>query len=182
MCQHDEQLSLNCHSPSRVMSWGPGDSNPGDQCQKYKTQGRWILWELLKRRRWCPKIVNVGLGILNCSPQVVLGFHFVGMNKICILEGIMQGETFHVEDAHGPWATWSGGKCHCPWQERIGTGSSARSFPVLPILWFYDFKRRCRTTNSSYIAQNIIEKPQILRPCGFWKVHKTKAVAIKAST
>lgn len=46
--------------------------------------------------------MNVGLGILNCSPQVVLGLHFVGMNKIWILEGIMQEEIFHVEDAHGP--------------------------------------------------------------------------------
>lgn len=40
MCQHDEQVSLNCHSPSGVMSWGPdGDANLGAQWQKYKTQG-----------------------------------------------------------------------------------------------------------------------------------------------
>lgn len=46
--------------------------------------------------------MNVGLGILNCSPQVVLVFLFVGMNKNCVLERVMQEETFHVEDAHGP--------------------------------------------------------------------------------
>lgn len=34
---------------------------------------------------------------------MVLGFLFVGMDKICFLERIMQEETFHVEDAHGPW-------------------------------------------------------------------------------
>lgn len=43
--------------------------------------------------------MNVELGNLNCSPQVVLDFLFVGIDKICFLERMRQEETFNVKDA-----------------------------------------------------------------------------------
>jgi len=32
------------------------------------------------------------------------------------------------------WATWSSGRCLCPWQ-RVGTTWSSRSLPTQTILW-----------------------------------------------
>lgn len=44
------------------------------------------------------------------------------------------------------------------------------------------FKRSFRTNISSYMVQNVIKEPQILRPGGFRKVHINKALTMEIST
>lgn len=44
------------------------------------------------------------------------------------------------------------------------------------------FKRSFRTNISSYVVQNIMKEPQILRPGGFRKVPITKALTMEVST
>ena len=53
----------------------------------------------------------------------------------------------------GLWATWSSGRCPCPWQG-LGTRWSLKSLPTQPILWFYDFSFysaywNCKAQNSA---------------------------------